>query len=293
MVLSGVKVIVAAGLMMLSGRGVLAGPAATRPARTGAFPAVFTERSPLSTTAEITRRLRIGQEVARRAEGEKDYSVGKESFEVYVPKEYTGEKPYGLFVWISPGAQAGIRPEWHEVLDKHQLIWVGPNGAGNDRAVLVRMGLAVDAVHNMKKGYAIDQKRIYVGGMSGGGRVANIAAVAYADLFAGGFYMCGASFYRDVAAPGEQGKLWRRQFAPPLPTMLTQAKKRNHVLLTGEKDGNRTQTQVYAQSYQRDGFEHVTYLEAPGLGHEMPDAQWFERGIVALEGGGNAPDQRR
>ena len=36
-----------------------------------------------------------------------DYKLEDESFEVYVPESYTGERPFGLVVFVSPGGDGG------------------------------------------------------------------------------------------------------------------------------------------------------------------------------------------
>jgi len=255
----------------------------TQPARTGSFRTSYRERSPLSPIAGIAERLGVGPEAMKRATGETDYGLAMESFEVRVPRTYSGQEPYGVLVWISPGDTVGMPGEWEEVLDRHKLIWIGANKSGNERAPVIRMALGLDAVHNIKKSYRVDEDRVYVAGLSGGGRVASMLAIVYPDVFQGGFYMCGCNYYRDTAVPGEEGQKWRRSFAAPSAKLLTEAKKRRHVLLTGESDINRPQTLAYSEAYKRDSFQYVTYLEVPGLGHGPPDAEWLGKGIVALD----------
>lgn len=81
-------------------------------------------------------------------------------------------------------------------------------------------------------------------------------------------------------------KFWAPAFNPPQPDVIRRAKRDGrYVLLTGETDGNRAQTlAAYLFGYQRANFEHVTYLEVPGMGHTLPPADWFARGIAALDG---------
>src|SRR5439155_25600624 len=33
----------------------------------------------------------------------------------------------------------------------------------------------------------------------------------------------------------------------------------------------------------KEGYQHVTLLQVPGMGHEIPEAEWFEKGILALD----------
>jgi Esterase PHB depolymerase len=179
------------------------------------------------------------------------------------------------------------------VLDSHKLIWIGANHSGNDRALWCRAGLAIDAAYNVQQQYKIDPARVYVAGMSGGSKIASLVGVAYSDVFAGGIYCCGTSFYRDIEAPSPAGerladnqrRVYPRAFYPPPLKLLTMAKQiSRHVLLTGEHDMNRDSTQaIYEKGFKLDGFKYVTYLEVPAMGHQLPPAEWFQKAVEAVD----------
>ena len=253
--------------------------------RTGAYQTSFTDRSPLS-ALEIQVPRFGGTLTALKASGkDNDYDLGAETFEVYVPASYKQGDGWGLFVFDSPGGRGNLHEPWREVLEKHKLMWIGPNKAGNDRLPLCRFGLCIDAVHNMKKLYDIDPNRVYIAGVSGGGRISSMLGVCYPDIFKGGMYICGCNYFREMEAPNTGGKVWHRGYAQPKAEMFTQAKKNvSHVLLTGEKDMNREQTkEYYEKGFKKDGFLHATYIEVPGMGHQPPDPEWFEKGVTAME----------
>jgi hypothetical protein len=217
-----------------------------------------------------------------------DYKLEEESFEVYVPASYTGERAYGLVVFASPSPSGGLDAldrnfGWQAALDKHELIWVGANNAGNDRSVFPRLGLPIDAAANMQARYRIDPQRVYVAGISGGGRIASMLAVTCPDVFrGGGFYMIGCNFYRVEKSKEKEGT-YAASFYPPPPKVLAEAKRSKHVFLTGDTDPNRDQTQVYYEAFQHDGFAHCTYLQVPNVGHQPPPREWFEKAIEALD----------
>jgi hypothetical protein len=265
-----------------------AGEPTTREAKVGSFTLTFKARSPLTSAEQIADRMGIGVEPLLRATRERTYGLAAESFDVYVPASYTGQEPFGLFVWVSPGDTVGMAPGWKEALDKHKLIWIGANKAGNDRAPWIRIGLGLDAAHNIKKLYSIDEGRVYAAGLSGGGRISSMLAVGFPDVFSGGFYMCGVSYYRRVQSAEQGGAFFRPEFLMPPAKVLADAKKRRHVLLTGTNDLNREQTRVYSEQYKRDGFASVAYLEVPGMDHQPPDAEWFEKGLAILDGAGGS-----
>lgn len=281
-------------MALLCGRSV-AQPT-TRPGNRGAArddPAstrreTFDRRSPHSAIGAIAARLGWEQGV-RTSKLEREYDLAAESFEVGVPDGYEdGAAPYGLLIWVSPSPDGRVPELYFDVLARHRLIWCGANRSGNDRAPWVRVGLALDAVHNMPDRYRVDPDRVYVGGLSGGGRVSSMTAIAWPDVFDGGYYLIGSNFYRDV--PADKGRFHRRGFMPPPVKYLRLAKDRSrHVLLTGDTDANRPQTQRNHDQMRKDRFRHVTYLQVPGMGHEPPPAEWFEKGIEALDARKDGP----
>ncbi len=258
--------------------------ATTRDSRTGAYAVVFTERAAASDIEAMGRRLGWTARSIEKSGQERDYDLAKESFEVCVPESYHGDVGWGLFVYVSPGASGSVPPAWRGVLEKHKLIWVAPNRAGNERAVWCRVGLAINAAVNMRKRYKVDEDRVYIGGVSGGGRIASMAGVCYPDLFCGAYPMIGCNFYRTLPSVEQAGRVFRQTFTLPPAHLMEWAKKRSRlVLLTGQSDPNREQTKVNSEAFKKDGFQHVRYIEVPGMGHQAPDAEWFEKGIEALE----------
>lgn len=250
------------------------------PPRTGAYRINFTQRHPASAISRLKARMRYAT-----TEPAPEYNIENESFEVYVPSDYDPARAYGLLVWSSPTNSAAPPPQWLPVLDGHDLIWIGANGAGNDRIGWYRFALALDAAHNMRRIYNIDPQRTYIAGMSGGGRIASRLGVAYADEFAGAFMVVGCDFYRRTAVPDQPGKYYIERYQPPPGPVLARAVRENrYVLLTGSEDFNRTETAtIYEHGFLKERFAHVTYLEVPDMGHALPDAPWFDKGIEALD----------
>jgi len=251
-------------------------------ARRGAFDIVFTERSPESDIRNIFQRMQ--QKTQPRASLGNDYRIGDESYAVYVPSDYTKDTRYGLLVWISAGDRGNMPPNFATLLDRHKLIWVGAHRSGNRHNVPGRrMALALDAVHNARRMYSIDPNRVYVSGISGGGRAASILAIHYPDIFAGGIFVVGVEYWEPVPVTGRPGHAWKPAPAPQ-PKYLAMARERGrYVLLTGDHDSNRSQTQDYYEHGYKQKLKHVLYLQVPGMGHEMPTAEWYERAIVFLD----------
>ncbi|HZN66079.1 MAG TPA: PHB depolymerase family esterase [Tepidisphaeraceae bacterium] len=262
-------------------------------AQTGSFQLTIPKRSERSAIIPMCARLGWGtkqqiEEAAKKEGGEIDYNLSEETYEAYVPKDYDGKTPYGLIVWVNPGPGGAPPQHWLDVLDKHKLIWVGANNSGNNRTRWVRLGLAIDAADYLPTLYNIDTARLYVSGASGGGRCASVLAMSYPEVFTGGgYYIIGVNYFRIVELPkGPDGRprYYRRAFdRPPAKQFELAAKERRHVFLTGDKDENRQQTEAYFEAAKKDGFRYCTYLQVPDMPHRAPDAEWFEKGIVALD----------
>jgi len=245
--------------------------------RTGEFDAVLPERSRESGTAPWAERFQFGGNLDSW-----DYDLATESFSLYVPTDYTPDgEPYGVIVWISPFASGSIPDGFKAVLDEHHLIWIAPNNAGNDRHLFPRSALTLDAAENVRRAYHVDPDRIFVSGLSGGGRVAAMLAVDYPDVFAGGFPIIGVTTYLGIPLESNPGLLVTR-FPEPSPDLLGRARRQPFVIMTGSGDFNREECRLTADAYEREGFEHLHFIDIDGMGHEMPSPENFARGLDLL-----------
>jgi hypothetical protein len=246
--------------------------------KVGSSDLVFDQPAPESSNAELKRRFRATDEPP-------PFDLAGEKFRVVVPATYRPDTAWGLFVWVDASPQPSLSTDWVPVLAGKKLLFVGAHDTGNGRNMFDRCRLAVDAVHNMKAKFHVDPDRIYVSGVSGGGRVASTLGVAYADVFTGTFPIVGVNFYKPIPT-GEPNKAWLPHYQPDARILESARAKSRYVLLTGEKDFNRENTlRVYREGFQAEGFRHVLYLEVPGMGHARPSAEWFARGIEFLDAG--------
>ncbi len=250
--------------------------------RTGSFTVSFDEYSKLSRPPDVYKR--VGEKPENRA-SKQVYKIEAESYRAYVPKDYARWKPFGLIVWINAGDNGGPPRGWPGIMDKHHVIWIGADKTGNrHNTVLRRIPLALDAVHNMTQRYNIDPQRIYVAGFSGGGRVSSHTAICYSDVFKGGLYVCGCNSWEKVDVPGKKNHSWSASFSPQREYVRLAKKEGRYVLLTGDNDFNRENTKaVYDQTYRTKLPGQGHYLQVPGLGHKVPNAEWFEKALVLLD----------
>jgi hypothetical protein len=151
---------------------------------------IFSAYSPLSRSTEIARRALsplANVEVARFSAQLRPQAIdlAQEIFSVYVPAQRPS-RGYGVLVFIPPWQDARLPPGWARGLDEHGVIFVSAAKSGNEENVIDRrIPLALLGAYNIMQRYPIDPERVYVGGFSGGSRVAMRTALAYPDLFRG------------------------------------------------------------------------------------------------------------
>jgi predicted esterase len=233
----------------------------------------FLDRAPYSDATNIARHLGYTVELP-------PYTLTNEVFRVVVPVAASTNQPLGLLVWISPNDDATLPSDWETELRNRSLLFVSALHSGNSRHPLDRFRLALDATCNMCRRYNVDRRRIYVGGFSGGARMASMLGIGYGDVFSGTLCVCGVNFYTDLSVSG--GKYYPGTFVPDPGALLRAKRSGRFVLLTGEHDENRENTKSASMGFKREGFRHALYLEVPGTGHAMPEAQIFAQALDYL-----------
>jgi predicted esterase len=210
----------------------------------------------------------------------------------YVPLTYgDGRRAFGLVVWIAPEASVGmaslpgVLPQWLDVLERREVIWVEPGHAPNPSHSVWRVFAAIEAVRHARERYNIDPDRVYVAGFSGGGRIASHAAVFFPEVFSGAMAFMGCNFFRDVPVPGERNRVWPGFWPNPDMAIVKRAREESRLaLVTGANDFNRPSTKATFDECIRDKWAHVTYIEVPGIGHSLPKAEYFEQAVAAVDG---------
>jgi hypothetical protein len=208
------------------------------------------------------------------------------TYQVIVPKSYQPGRLHGLVVFINSNDSGALPKQYQPALEKYNLIAVGADHSGNKRDRNLRHCYAVHAVAVMQERYDIDPDRIYVTGLSGGGRVASQVMIMNADVFSGGFPVVGANpciAMEDVDSHGNRFRssgVWKK---PDRARLRTAARERRYVMVTGEKDYNRAGCKAIYEGYKQAGFKHIDYLEEPGREHGPVSGEYFEKTIELLD----------
>jgi dienelactone hydrolase len=230
---------------------------------------VFTEYDPLSSSAELVRRLlsplnalAVQQEARSKGQDLRTQAVdlAQEKFALYVPS-HAPAQGFSLLVFISPWSDARVPPQWTSTLERHGTIFVSAANSGNDANVLDRREpLALLAAVNVMRRYRVDAQQVFVGGFSGGSRVALRLALGYPDVFRGALLNSGSDPIGNAAIPLPPAELFR-QFQDSA----------RIVFVTGSR-----------KSMQELCVFDLATRTMPGRGHELADSTALNHALTAL-----------
>ncbi|MFV2089612.1 MAG: PHB depolymerase family esterase [Pseudomonadales bacterium] len=215
---------------------------------------------------QITRTLTevLG---ARSAKNAAQYAPPDEpiTWEVVVPGNYQPENAPGLLVYISPSPSGEIPRGWTRVMEAQNLIWVAANKSGNKENVRRRALLALVAPTLIGAQYQLDRDRVYVSGLSGGGKMASMVAIDYAHIFKGAIYNSGVDFWDQP------------------PPRFEAVKENRFVFITGTQDQALRPTKRAFKRYEKAGVTHIKLMVIRDMGHRNPDADEYSEAIDYLD----------
>src|SRR5882757_8088532 len=127
------------------------------------------------------------------------------SYALYLPSAYSPTKRWPLLLVFDPFARGEVSVKlFHEAAEKYGYIVVGSNNSRNfqDPSEAIRRLWA-----DVKEHYAIDPRRIYTAGLSGGARVASSVALACKGCIAA-VIANGAGLPQGATLPGQESTDW-------------------------------------------------------------------------------------
>jgi predicted esterase len=209
-----------------------------------------------------------------------DRVLADEKLDVRLPRGYSARKPAGLLIWVSPMATGSPPEAFWPALDAMNLVCIGPADAGNHRRVTNRYQLVFDALASASARYHIDPRRVYLTGMSGGGKVASNLQGCFPDVFAGAVPIVGLTAYETI--PSGTGQYYRASYEKPKAPIFNLLKTRRIAAMTGRKDFNEVPVQQASALMQRDGLQ-VKLFEDPKMGHELPKPEQFLAALMWVD----------
>ena len=243
---------------------------------------VFTAYTPLAGNAERVRRLlspltarRMQQQLLRAHQVLRGQAVDleQERFSLYVPA-HAPSQGYALLVFVPPWEDPRVPQEWIPALLRSGTIFVSAARSGNDADVLNRREpLALLAAWNVMQHYRIDPARVYVGGFSGGSRVALRLALAYPDIFRGALLEAGSDPIGSAEVP-----------LPPVALVHRFQQDSRLVFLTGEGDTFHLAQDARSRSSLKTWCVFDTNIQSmPRTSHDVPDGAAFARALSELD----------
>jgi dienelactone hydrolase len=210
-----------------------------------------------------------------------DRDLSRETLHARLPAGYDPRRPAGLLVWSSP-TSAGVIPEvLADGLDELGIVCVAAENAGNERDVPNKFQLVFDGLATARRRYHIDDRRIYIAGMSGGGKVASILALCFPEVFAGAVPIVGLGTYSTLDE--SWGRYRTAYFARPRERELAVARTRRMALMGGPADYNYKEMVERAALLEADGFGNVRFFVYPDMAHEMPTPRRFTDALGWLD----------
>jgi predicted esterase len=253
-------------------------PAAGEFARDIAFDQPF----PLAKNSVLLERLmsprqRGRQLAAMAAKGEAlapyplDFSA--ERFSFYLPNQMP-TAGYGLLVFIPPWEDARLPQGWAPVLNRAGVIFATAERSGNPESIVGRrIPLAVNVALALAERYRVDPNRTYIGGFSGGSRVAMRAAIAFPDIFAGVLLNSGSD------------PIGNDHNSLPSPELMALLQTRTRfVFATGENDDiNLSKDAETRISLSRWCVDAARTVSRPHAGHQFMDDNGLAEALGALD----------
>ena len=127
------------------------------------------------------------------------------SYALYLPSHYSIQKRWPLLLAFDPGGEGNYPVTlFHSAAEKYGFIVAGSNNSRNyvDPSTAIRL-----LWQDVTSRFAVDPRRIYVTGFSGGSRVASGLAVACKNCIAG-VIACGAGLPPELNLPPAETSDW-------------------------------------------------------------------------------------
>lgn len=181
------------------------------------------------------------------------YDSAKQSYELFVPERKDAKNPAPAIVFVSAGDEPAGWKTFEKVCKDGGFVFVGVRGAGNNVPPPRRVRIILDCLDDVRKQLPLDPDRTYIGGFSGGARIACAVAFALPEYFGGVIPVCAAGELREEP--------WlRHRVISRVPAAL----------VTGETDFNRGEVERWKGLMWKDIGVRTRVWVQPKAGHAMP-----------------------
>lgn len=182
-----------------------------------------------------------------------NYDAKRQRYRLFIPAGYSKVRAWPLIVFISPSNDPIGWPSFEATCEREGIFFCSPCKAGNKTPGGLRTRIVLDATDDVRRRFRIDPDQTYIGGFSGGGRMACTIGFTMPEVFAGIIPVCGTN------PPGGLTYLRHR-----LVDRVSVA------FVTGEQDFNRRENEEWMAPYLKELDVRSKLWIAPGVGHDMP-----------------------
>jgi pimeloyl-ACP methyl ester carboxylesterase len=191
----------------------------------------------------------------------------RQSYEFYSPPRGPLQR-LPLILSVATGHRSTAWANFQRTCLKHQVLFAGVHGAGNDVPMAWRSRAVLDVLDDVRRRFPVDPDRTYIVGVSGGGHAAASIAHALPELFGGVMAICGA---------------WNLRLEPAC--RLRVAERLSEAIITGGTDFNRPELEREFFPILRHENVRSELWVYPAMGHGCPGPAQLEQAFQWLEAG--------
>lgn len=239
------------------------------------------------TREELSKRLLRGRQTQL---DDAARILDDERFYCRIPDNYKPDEFAGVLIWIQASTGDKLPEQLEPWLDDSNCIAVTALNSGNSRPVCDRYQIAFDMLATIRSRFLIDESRIYIGGISGGARVACHLWMGWPETFTGVLPVVGISFYDPIE--GLDGKTYAPDFDKPLDGAFNIVKSRPLAAISGPKDFNYVHVAPCVERMRLVGIQGRLF-ESPDTGHEMPPPDLASSALTFIDAPAQAESMRR
>lgn len=199
---------------------------------------------------------------------------------VRLPEGYTPRTPAALIVWIDASTSGRPPEEFNAAADALGCIMVGAADAGNGRLSTDRYQLGLDMVSTISQRYHIDPQRVYVTGISGGGRISSGLVACFPEVFTGAVPIVGLNAYKHV--PLGDGRFVVQGFGRPKASSWRLLRGHRVAPMTGPLDFNYREMVNATRIMTGDGL-NVRLFEYEDMAHTLPTPERFVEALTWVD----------
>ena len=197
-----------------------------------------------------------------------DYDSKSQTYELFLPAKLDKSKPSPCIIFISPSDQAVGYRSFAKVCRARGVILASPHKAGNRCPIRQRVRIVLDVIDDVRRKHNIDPDRTYIGGFSGGARIACAIAFALPESFGGVIPICAG------------GDLRRESY---LRHRVIDRLSVAH--MTGTGDFNRGEVELFRHGMLKEVGVRSRVWVVKGLGHGIPSTTQLTAALKWLDEG--------